>query len=314
MNSVDISILIVNWNARELLYRCLVSLHDTVGVRTEVIVVDNASADDSVSMIRADFPGVRLIVGNENRGFAAANNLAASLATGRYLLLLNPDTEVPPYTLAKLIAYADEHVDVGIIGPRLINTDGTLQRSCWRNYPGIAVAFVDAFYLWKLPWLPLVRRSEYSSEELNAIRDVDHLLGACILIRRAAWETVGFLDERYFLFLEETDWCRRAKKKGLPIIYYPFVTVTHHGQHSMHQQASHSSRHFYRSYCQFYRGSPRSTRAGLFVLRLIIAIAILIRITIWFLRSVLSNDLPQKKQAHGMMADYLLALREVGSL
>jgi len=314
VNPVDVSILIVNWNACDLLSRCLASLRGLAGVRTEIIVVDNASVDDSVSMIRTDFPEVHLIAGNENRGFAAANNLAASKATGRYLLLLNPDTEVPPDTLAKLLTYADEHLDVGAIGPRLVNADGTMQRSCWRSYPDITSAFVEAFYLWKLSWLPLVRRSEYAQEELDAIRDVDHLLGACMLIRQTAWEVIGPLDERYFLFLEETDWCRRAKGQEWRIIYYPFVAVIHHGQHSMRQQASRSSFHFYRSYCHFYRESPHGSRTGLIALKLIIVITILIRIVLWFVRGIRSNNLSQKKQAYGMMENYCQALCEVGSL
>ncbi len=308
-----VSVIIVNWNAQELLFLCISSISANVDIDVEIIVVDNASTDDSVGMIRANFPDVRVLANSENKGFAAANNQAATQAKGRYLLLLNPDTEVTAGSLAELVTYCEGHDRIGVIGPRLINPDGTTQRSCWRGFPGITTALVDALYLWKLPWLPLVNRSEFSPEDLRQTRDVDHLLGACMLIRRDAWDDVGPLDEAYFLFLEETDWCRRAKQNGWRMVYYPHSSIIHHGQHSMRQQPARNLPHLYRSHCRFYRQSPNSTRFGLIILKLLIVIAIFVRYILWVMRSLASQK-PPENQAHMMLKGYRQVLRELPSM
>lgn len=312
-----VTVIVVNWNARDMLARCLTALRDGDGKDAtgliEVIVVDNASTDDSVAMLQQRFPDVKLIANAANRGFAGANNQAAAVARGAYLLLLNPDAEVTPRALGRLVAYADEHDRIGAIGPRLVNPDGTTQRSCWRGYPGLGAALVDALYLWKLPWLPLANRSEYAPEELRTTRDVDHLLGACMFIPRAAWETVGPLDEDYFLFLEETDWCRRANEKGLRVVYLPGAVVLHHGQHSMRQQPARNLPHLYRSTCRFYRRSPSSSRLGLIVLKGIMALAIGIRFVLWSVRRATAGR-DDRDHARSMMHGYRQALQELPSM
>ena len=312
-DAVDVSVLIVNWNAREFLRPCLASLQMQSALHN-VILVDNASTDGSVESVRANFPNVHLIASEKNLGFAAGNNRAAQHSRGRYLLLLNPDTTVPPGALAKLVAYADAHPEIGALGPQLQNPDGTPQRSCWRGFPGLSMALTDALYLWKLPWLPFAQRSEYRAEELQAPRRVDHLLGACMLIRRAAWEQVGALDENYFLFLEETDWCLRAQRAGWQIVYFPDTHIVHFGQQSMRQAPSKNIPQFYASYLRFYRAQHGAKTLRAFLLKGIIAVACLIRIGMWRERARRARDAAAREVARAMTVGYRQTLSQLGTL
>lgn len=264
MSAPTLSALIVNWNTGDLLGRCLDSLPAAAGDLTfEAIVVDNASHDDSLESLPSA-PWLRVVRRDDNIGFAAGTNQAAALARGRQLLLLNPDTECRPGALSVLSAYLDAQSDVGAVGPRLLHTDGRIQRSCWRGFPGVGSAMVDALYLWKLPRLPLVRGSEVQSEGAASVV-VDHLLGACMLIPRTVWDAVGPLDAGYFLFLEETDWCRRARQAGHRIVYLPAAVVLHHGEHSVYQVASRSIPQYYQSLVRYVRrdGAGRTRLAAL---------------------------------------------------
>lgn len=309
--SPDVAVVIVNWNACTLLVNCLRSLIAQDGVTKQVIVVDNASTDSSVEAVRACFPEVRLLANSRNVGFAAANNQGARLATGRYLLLLNPDTELSAGSLADLVLFADAHPDAVAIGPRLLNADGSQQRSAWRGFPGLATALIDALYLWKLPWLPISRTSELTQDELRRPQSVDHLLGACILIRRAAWEGVGPLDERFFLFLEETDWCRRARAGGWQVLYTPEPSITHFGQQSMRQVPVHSLPHLYRSTCLFYRKHHAHRSGGLMLLKVIMALAVLMRLGLWTVRYGRAKQVSSRQQAVRTLAGYTRVLREL---
>lgn len=313
-DNIDISVVIINWNARELLKNCLDSLRRFEALQVEVIVVDNASTDDSLELLRTWFPKICLIANESNLGFAAANNQATRSARGRYLLLLNPDTKVQPGAVEKLIDFADDNKDVAVVGPRLLNPDRSVQRSCWRGYPGITAALIDAFYLWKIPGLPIVRNTEISADHLRNVLEVDHILGACMLIPRDAWQEIGPLDEGYFLFLEETDWCRRAKALGKRIIYLPTAEVIHYGQHSMRQQPARNLPHLYRSYCRFYRHGSGSNGFRMFVLKVVISLAILVRLIMWQIRGFFSHTEEQREQARDMLVGYFQVLRELPSM
>lgn len=304
MTDLDLSILIVNWNAATVLGGCLDSLPAGAGrLRFETLVVDNASSDDSLALLGARAPAVTLLANAHNVGFAAANNQAAQAAHGRYLLLLNPDTRVPPGALETLVDYAEAHPTAGALGPRLLNPDGSRQRSCWRGFPGLGMALADALYLWKLPGLPFARQTEYQPAELTQPRTVDHLLGAALLIPRALWQQLGGLDASYFLFLEETDWCYRAQQHGRTSHYVPTAAIVHLGQHSMDQNPRRNLPQFYRSYCQFYRKhrTPGLLRRAL--LKSIIAMAALLRLGLWSLRRVRATGAAQT-HARDMLAGY----------
>lgn len=315
MTAVDLSVLIVNWNAERLLRPCLASvLAHSDDLNLEICLVDNASSDGSVAIVLEEFPAVRLIANQTNVGFAAANNQAARETRGRHLLLLNPDTEIRPNALSRLVACADNTPQLGALGPRLVNPDGTWQRSCWRGYPGIAAALIDALYLWKLAWLPVNRLSEYGPTELGQKREVGHLLGACMLIPRVAWDRVGPLDEGYFLFLEETDWCLRAHQAGLSIEYLPTAEVVHYGQHSMRQQPVRNLMHLYESYCRFYRRSQPGRRSGLVILKLTLGLAVTLRLLLWGVRSLRASSPLARQSALQMAAGYGHVLRALPSL
>jgi GT2 family glycosyltransferase len=226
--SHDLSIVIVSWNTRALLQQCLASLPDaTVGLDVEVFVVDNASSDDSLAMVASEFPSVQTIAAGGNLGFARANNLALPRTDGRHVLLLNPDTVCPAGSLAKLVRAADRHPGCGAVGPVLTDAAGE---------PTISSGhFPSPRFHWLRPLagLPLGRRWERYSRFTDVPRRgepdhrVDYVAGACLLISRDALDQVGLLDERFFLYFEETDWCRRAWDLDRPIVLVGDVEVVH---------------------------------------------------------------------------------------
>ena len=306
MNALDVSVLIVNWNGGDLLARCLASLPDALAPFSfEAIVVDNASTDDSLERV-PDAPWLRIERLGLNVGFAAGTNRAAQRASGRHFLLLNPDTECAPGAVAKLVQYLTDHPDVGAVGPRLVHGDGSEQRSAWRGFPGLGAATIDAFYLWKFPSLPGVRRSETIAAPESDPSDVDHLLGACMLIPLNAWRTIGPLDEGFFLFLEETDWCMRARRADWRIVRLPAAVVRHYGEHSVYQAPADSLVHYYRSYVRFVRRRG-ATRWRMVLLRSVIATAAIVRLGLWLTR--LSGT--RRTLARGMLSGYARVLREI---
>lgn len=303
---VDVSVLIVSWNAGKLLAPAVASLPPTMGPYTfEAIVVDNASTDGSALGLPGA-PWLRVVHLPVNVGFAAGTNRAAEEARGRYLLLLNPDTACTPGAIAELVRLADATPNLAAVGPRLRHGDGRLQRSCWRGFPGLLAAAVDAFYLWKLPSLPVVRHSEVALAEVHAPIPVDHLLGACMLIPNAVWRAVGPLDAGYFLFSEETDWCRRARRAGLTILYDPAAEVVHYGEHSVNQVPETSRSQYYRSYVRFVRQSP-AARPTIWALKLIMAAGTVVRLGLWTVRRGGSS----RRLADGMLRGYARVLAEV---
>jgi len=226
---MDASIIIVSWNTRNILRDCLKSIFkQTNKVKLEVIVVDNASVDCSVEMVTEEFPQVTLIRNSGNRGFAAANNQGLAVATGRYVLLLNPDTVVLDGAIAKSISFADSHPEVGVVGCRVLNPDMTLQPTC-SMFPSVLNMVLSSSYLYKL--LPKSRffgRERMTWWDRDTVREVDVVTGCFMLVRREAVEQVGVLDERFFIYGEETDWCYRFKKAGWKILFTPSAEIIHH--------------------------------------------------------------------------------------
>lgn len=224
----DVSVCIVSWNVAADLRTCLASLREQVNPpELEVIVADNASADGTVAMLEQEFPEVKVIANRENRGFAAASNQCLRWARGRYLLLLNPDTVVPPDGLRRLVEVADANPDAGIVAPKLLNPDGTLQHSC-RRFPTIAAAVFRHTLLGRL--FPRARsEASYIMEDFDhqAERDVDWVSGACFMVRREAFEQVGELDERFKWGSEDVDYCMRMHRAGWRVLYTPATAIVH---------------------------------------------------------------------------------------
>ena len=237
---LDLAIVIVNYNTKDLLRACLRSVYASEGDFTyHVTVVDNASQDGSIEMVRKEFPQARAIASPTNGGFARANNIGlrtygfgqnqplASLP--RYALLLNPDTEVPPTALAEMIALMDRRPELGAAGPRLVLPDGRLDKACRRAFPTPMSFVYRGLGLSKLfPTHP--RFGQYNLTYLpeDEETEVDSVVGAFMIVRREALEAVGLLDESFFMYGEDLDWAFRIKQAGWKIWYYPKVTVFHH--------------------------------------------------------------------------------------
>jgi len=258
---VDLSVVIVNWNVRNLLRRCLHSVLADPQVRIEVIVVDNCSTDGSAQMVRAEFPQVHLIANADNRGFTAANNQGIGVSQGRYVLLLNPDAEVVDDALATMVAFADAHPDVGVVGPQLLNPDGSVQSSR-RRFPTLATAFFES--TWLQPYAPrrLLRRYYVLDRPDDEVQDVDWVDGAALMARREAIEQVGLLDEGFFMYSEELDWCRRFRDGGWRVVYLPTARIVHHRGKSSEQVVAARHIHFQSSKIRYFRKYHGPTAAG----------------------------------------------------
>jgi len=228
---MDLSIVVVNWNVKNLLRDCLCSLLEAAQaaphLSAEIIVVDSASADGSPDMVRAEFPQVRLLASEQNLGYAGGNNTGAAASAGRYLFLLNPDTVVAPAALAELVNFMDAQPQVGAVGPQLRWPTGQAQSSR-RRFPSLGSLFWESTLLGQ--WFPnnrFARRYHCADLPANVIQPVDWVVGAAILIRREAWAQVGPIDSDFFMYFEETDWCRRAARAGWQIYYLPAAQVIH---------------------------------------------------------------------------------------
>lgn len=246
MSVPDVSVLIVSYNTRDLLLGAVGSAMAEPDV--EVIVCDNASADGSADVVAATFPGVHLIRAPSNLGFAGGTNRAARDAHGRLLLLLNPDAALRPGALAALRECLERHPRAAAVGPALVYPDGTPQPSAFR-FPGLVQVGLDLFPVPRLMDGRLNGRLHHAGSAVP----VDHPLGACMLVRRAAWDDVGPLDEGYFMYLEEVDWCRRARARGWQVWYTPAGVVVHHAGAATRQQPDAMFAQLWRSRLRYYQ-------------------------------------------------------------
>ena len=229
---MDLSILIVNWNTRDLLQDCLNSVYSgLVGLDAEVIVVDNASEDGSVEMVADSFGQATLIRNAQNVGFAAANNQALEVARGRHLLLLNSDTIVHGDVLSRSVAFLDKRPDVGMMGCKVLNADGSTQMTCSR-YPSFLNLLLQTLGVNRISRVPCLQRYQMLDWDRNDERPVEIISGCYLMIRRPVLAEIGGLDEDFFLYAEETDWCRRCADAGWELMFAPVGTITHLGSGS----------------------------------------------------------------------------------
>jgi hypothetical protein len=231
---MDLSIIILNHKTKNLLKECLRAIRFAQPKLVfEVIVVDNASGDGSPEMVLADFPEARLIRAEENLGYAGGNNLGLKAATGRAIMVMNPDILVLPGSLETLVRFLDTHGDVGVVGPGLVNPNGSIQPSCYRFHSVLTPLYRRTL----LGLLPAGKRAvaDYLMADFDheQVRDVDWLLGGALCARRSAIEQVGPLDEAFFLYFDDTDWCRRFWEHGWRVVYCPDARMVH-----FHQRAS----------------------------------------------------------------------------
>lgn len=228
--TAGVSFVIVSYNARDYLLRCLKSLraHPSAGVTAEVVLVDNASRDGSADAAEQAMPEARVIRRDRNGGFAVAANEGIAAATGEVVVLLNPDAEALGEVAGPLLAYFAAHPGVGIVGPRLVDEDGAVQLSA-RSFPGYATSLFNRHSLLTrlFPRNPFSRRYLLSDWEHDEERDVDWVSGACMALSRRGIETFGVFDPAYFMYIEDVDLCRRAHAAGMRVVYLPSVVVRH---------------------------------------------------------------------------------------
>jgi hypothetical protein len=275
-SDIDLSIIIVNYNAKELLRRCLQSIFRFQrDLEFEVMVIDNHSEDGSIQMLKREYPQVKLLRNQRNLGFAAACNQGIRISRGRYILLLNPDTEFTSGGITRMVEFLNAHEKVGICGPQMIDPQGEVLFSC-RSFPSFLTAisssqsFLNRFF----PKNPLSKKYLLKDMDRSQEREVDWVSGSSLLARRAVFEKIGLLDEIFFMYVEDVDFCYRAKKSGFLVYYFPQVTVVHQvGASTRRRKISMQAEH-HKSMYHFYRKHNHPN----FLLRGMVFFSILIRL------------------------------------
>lgn len=283
----DVSIIIVSWNVADLLAACLRSLQAGGNRYTqEIIVVDSASTDDTVRRVRREFPDVMLLPQTGNLGFSRCNNIGLAAATGRHLMLLNPDTEVIGDAVDETVAYLDAHPDIGIIGPQTLNTDRTTQ-STRRRFPTVPLAFFES--TWLQPYTPKAWLDRYyvTDQPDTGVFDVDWVQGSALLARREVYQQIGGLDEQYVMFFEELDWCKRAKNAGWRVMYLGTAQIIHHGGKSTDQVGANKHIYFQRSKLHYFAKHHSSLIA--FVLRMFLLVSYAVQIAVEGVKTLLGS-------------------------
>lgn len=235
MPNPRVSVVIVNWKTPALLARCLDSIKlEPQADSFEIWVVDNDSGDESVEMLKTRYSYVHLIENKDNLGFSKACNQAIPESKGDFVLLLNPDTEVKDGAIGKLSDFLVEHPNCGAVGPKVLNTDGTLQLACRRSFPSVKAAFFRITYLSRLfPKSKTMSEYNLTFQDPDKTVEVDALSGSCMMVRRQAIDKIGLLDEDIFMFGEDIDWCWRIKQAGWSVFYLPSSVIYHvHGASS----------------------------------------------------------------------------------
>lgn len=252
-DTIDLSIIIVSWNVKDYLRQCLRSIRaHTKDMSYEIFVVDNHSSDGSAEMVGREFPEVHLVENADNYGFAKANNQALVKAKGRFVLFLNPDTELLGNALKDMVVFMDSHPEASGMAPKLVYDDRSLQRSC-RRFPSIFTDLMESLYLdERFPNSPFFNRYRYGGWQFNDMRIVDQPAGASLLFRKSLLDGIGGMDERFFMYFEEVDLCYRVKKSGGNIFFVPSVTMVHHANKSTEQARSNMSERFIGSKLLFF--------------------------------------------------------------
>lgn len=236
MSQPRVSIVIVNWKTPQLLADCLdsISTRDRGYADFETFVVDNNSGDGSVEMLKERYPNVLLTENRDNVGFAVACNQVIPLANGQYILLLNPDTTITDNAISTMASFLDRRSEVGAVGPKVLNPDGTLQLACRRSFPSVSAAFFRLSYLSKLfPANEKIARYNLTHADPDEELEVDALSGSCLMVRKEVVDKIGLLDEDIFMFGEDIDWCWRIKENGWKVVYIPDSIIYHvHGASS----------------------------------------------------------------------------------
>lgn len=315
---LDLSIIIVNWNVADLLAKCLTSIYqaplcivgadDTLhgeGLQAEVIVIDSASHDHSIALIRQQFKWVHLLACSENIGFVRGNNLGLAQARGKTLMLLNPDTEIVGNALARLVEILYTDPQTGVVGPHTLNSDGTHQ-STRRRFPTLMTGIFESTWFEKYAPRRVLDRYYMRDTHDNNTVAVDWIQGSALMCRRAVYEQVGGLDERYIMYAEELDWCKRIKAAGWGVVYVGDAKIIHHGGQSSQQVKARSHVHFQHSKLRYFRKFHGQGTA--LVLRFVLVINYSWQLALESAKWLLGNQRPLRAQR---VHAYQLVLRSL---
>lgn len=293
MKQPDLSIIIVSWNVRELLEGCLRSISGRSELALQIIVVDGASSDGSAAMVAEKFPEVELVVCQENVGFPRGNNVGLERANGRYILLLNPDTIVHDDALAKMVSYLEQNPQVGVVGPQLLNEDGSVQSSR-RRFPTLRTAFFES--TWLQPYAPQAVLDTHFVRDVadDETAVVEWVMGACLMTRQEVVAQVGGMDEKYFMYSEELDYCRRIHEVGWQVVYYPQAQVTHLSGKSSEQAVTYRHINFNRAKLRYFRKYHGRLAAG--VLRIFLLASYGWQLTLEAIKGAVGHKRPLRWQ------------------
>jgi GT2 family glycosyltransferase len=258
---IDVSIIIVSWNVADLLAACLdtilaspIAINEADGEKSlvEIIVLDSASSDKTVSMLQAKYPQVHLLAQDENVGFTRGNNIGLKAAQGRYHFLLNPDTEIIADAIPQMVKYLDENPKVGIVGPHTVNPDGSYQSSR-RHFPSKTLAFFESTWLESFAPQTMLDDFYVRNAPEDAVLEVDWMQGSALMARREVYEQIGGLDEGYVMYSEEMDWQKRAKDAAWQVVFLGTAKVIHHGGKSTEQIGAQKHIWFQESKLRYFR-------------------------------------------------------------
>jgi len=240
---MDLSIVIVNWNTKDYLQKCINSIYEnTKGISFEIIVVDNASSDVSIETVKSIFPSVKLIENSENLGFNAANNQGIKISSARYILLLNPDTIVLSTALSEMVRFMDGNEDAGALGCKILNPDGTLHLY-FRKHPTLGKEVIRLI----LPERFTLEELRTKPQDYESVHEVEVLSGSCIMVRKEVFDRIGLLDERFFMYGDDVDLCYQVKKDNRKIYYIPHAQIIHYGKQSSNQRRTEMAIEAYKS-------------------------------------------------------------------
>ncbi len=225
---LDLTIVIITWNEKDFIFSCLESIYNNMpNLSFDIVLVDNDSRDGINDLVKKRFPKIKLVENSRNMGVAFARNQGIAQASGRYILLLDADTVVLPAAIDKMVEFMDRHEDIGILGPKLVDAKGNLQFSCRRYHTALTSLLRRLSFLPFIAASPILRKYYMQDWNHQEPRDVEHIIGACQVIRAKAQSEVGFLDNRMFYGWEDTDYCVRMHRAGYKVFYYPYVSIIH---------------------------------------------------------------------------------------
>jgi GT2 family glycosyltransferase len=298
VSEMDVSIVIVSWNTRDILQGCLRSIYEqTQEVSFEIFVVDNNSRDGSAEMVRSEFPTVRLIENAQNRGFAAANNQGLRLASGRYMLLLNPDTVILDDAISRCVRYADLHSDVGVVGCQVLEGENRISNTGF-SFPTPWNVFLALSGLSRtFPRSRIFGWPELGWWNRDSEQDVDVVAGMFMLVRREAIAEVGLLDESYFVYSEETDWCYRFAQAGWRRVFIPSARIVHldGGRKSTSQVSTKMFVQMQKSSMIYHRKNLGSVAWA--KVKVIYIVSNAVRMVLWFISSIINRDLHARNKS-----------------